>query len=97
MSTNNANGVCPEPTRTVNPGGYPRDMRSVIGFVGDVAIIDQQAPKSDARLLQVLTQLLEAFIRGVIDVKVAELKHFVAMLGGGSDCILEAHDSRGWL
>jgi hypothetical protein len=81
----------------VNPGGYPRDMRGVVGLVGDVCIVDEQAQQPHALSFQVEAELLKAVIGGVIDMKMAEFKHCVPVVCCGRNGIFKTQDTRRWL
>ncbi|MEY4915507.1 MAG: hypothetical protein RJA02_1776, partial [Armatimonadota bacterium] len=97
MPSDDPHSIGTKAAGAVNPSGYPRDVRGVIGFVGDVCIIDKQAQQTHARRFQVESELFKAVIGWVIDMKVAELKHCVAVVCCGRNGIFKTQDSRGWL
>jgi hypothetical protein len=97
MPSDYAYGIGPEATCPVNPHRYPSNMCGIVGLVGDVTIIDEQAPQANTGRFQMLAKLLEAVIRWVINMKMAELKHCVAMFRRRGDGIFKAHYAWGWL
>ena len=97
MPADHAHGIGPETACPIDPHCYPRNMCGIVGLVGDVTIIDEQAPQANTGLFKVLTELFEAVIRWVINVKMAELEHCVAMFRRYGDGIFKAHYSWGWL
>jgi hypothetical protein len=97
MPSDDADSIGTKAAGAVNPGGDPGDVRGVVGLVGDVCIIDEQAQQPHALRFQVEAELLKAVIGWVIDMKVAELKHCVAVVCCGRNGIFKTQDSRGWL
>jgi hypothetical protein len=97
MPSDDADGIGSKAAGAVNPGGNPRDVRGVIGLMGDVSIIDEQAQQPYARRFQVEAELFKAVIGWVIDMKMAELQHCVAVVCCGRNGIFQTKESRGWL
>ena len=94
MPSDDPHSIGTEAACPVNPGGYPRDMRGVVGLVGDVCIIDEQAQQPHALGFQVEAELLKAVIRWVVNMKMAELKHGVPVVCCGRNGIFKTQDSR---
>jgi hypothetical protein len=91
-------------TRTVSaPRRLARSIQVVIQAmcaalsVSWVMSASSQAQQPHALRFQVEAELLKAVIGWVIDMKVAELKHCVAVVCCGRNGIFKTQDSRGWL
>jgi hypothetical protein len=94
MPSDDTDGIGSKAAGAVNPGGDPGDVRGVVGLVGDVCIIDEQAQQPHPLRLQVEAKLFKTVIGWVINMKVAELKHCVAVVCCGRNGIFKTQDSR---